>query len=43
MTARQGVYLDSCVLLSLFLADKALIQAAHHLGVAHHWISEQPI
>jgi hypothetical protein len=21
MTARQGVYLDSCVLLSLFLAD----------------------
>jgi predicted nucleic acid-binding protein len=29
--------------LTLATADKALIQAAHHLGVAHHWISEQPI
>jgi predicted nucleic acid-binding protein len=28
--------------LTLVTADKALIQAAHHLGVAHHWISEQP-
>lgn len=28
--------------LTLVTADTALIQAAHHLGVAHHWISEQP-
>lgn len=28
--------------LTLTTADRALIQAAHNLGVAHHWISTQP-
>jgi predicted nucleic acid-binding protein len=28
--------------LTLTTADPALIQAAHRLGVAHHWISTQP-
>jgi uncharacterized protein len=27
--------------LTLATADKALIQAAHSLGLAHHWITEQ--
>jgi hypothetical protein len=30
MTARQGVYVDSCVLLSLFLADSGYGAAALH-------------
>ncbi len=28
--------------LTLTTADRALIEAAHRLGVAHHWISMQP-
>ena len=34
MTARQGVYLDSCVLLSLFLADSGY-------GAAEQWLRLQ--
>ena len=34
MTAQQGVYLDSCVLLSLFLADSGY-------GAAEQWLRRQ--
>jgi hypothetical protein len=45
MTARQGVYLDSCVLLSLFLADSGYTAAEQWLRLqgeaaiqVSHWL-----